>query len=356
MQYGGVLRWSKRPGCGIVFQLKHKNSGWTLNPLYTFQLNDGALPLARVVFGPGGLLYGTTSLGGALTDCKLLNWLGCGVIFALQPPATACKSALCPWSQARLHLVGMQGDGNWTCRGDLVFDASNNAYTVNIGGVYQLTPSGKGWTATYLYNLYPQGGFYFQNPAGCVVVDAAGNLYGTGQSGPGAPGDGNGGGVYELTPSSPPWQLTYLYINTLGGVTQAGVVRDSAGNLYGTTNAGGQYGGGTVFEVSPSNGGWTSSILYNFSGSLGSYADLVLDAAGNLYGTTVQDGAYGQGNVFKLTPSNGQWIYTSLHDFTGGADGGAPYGQVTLDANGNLYGTATVGGANNKGVVWEMTP
>jgi hypothetical protein len=134
--FGGV----NTSGCGTVFQLKHKNSAWILNPLYTFQLNDGAVPLARVVFGPGGLLYGTTSLGGALTDCKLLNWLGCGVIFALQPPATACKSALCPWSQAQLHLVGTNGDGYWPCRGDLAFDSSNNAYTVNIVGVYNFRP------------------------------------------------------------------------------------------------------------------------------------------------------------------------------------------------------------------------
>jgi uncharacterized repeat protein (TIGR03803 family) len=81
-----------------------------------------------------------------------------------------------------------------------------------------------------------------------------------------------------------------------------------------------------------------------------------MDAVGNLYGTTLLDGAYGQGNVFKLIPSNGEWLYTSLHDFTGGSDGSQPYGQVTLDANGNLYGTASIGGPDNKGVVWEITP
>jgi uncharacterized repeat protein (TIGR03803 family) len=80
-----------------------------------------------------------------------------------------------------------------------------------------------------------------------------------------------------------------------------------------------------------------------------------MDAAGNLYGTTIGDGAYGQGNIFKLAPSNGGWTYTSLHDFTGGSDGGQPFAQVTFDASGNLYGTAGVGGINNKGVVWEIS-
>ncbi len=141
----------------------------------------------------------------------------------------------------------------------------------------------------------------------------------------------------------------------LYGTTSMGG-NDSAGNLYGTTIAGGDYGGGIVYELSPSNGGWTTTTLYNFSGSYGSGAVLVMDAAGSLYGTTVGDGAYGQGNVFKLTLSDGQWIYTLLYDFTGGSDGGQPWGQVTLDASGNLYGTASTGGANNAGVVWEITP
>jgi uncharacterized repeat protein (TIGR03803 family) len=140
------------------------------------------------------------------------------------------------------------------------------------------------------------------------------------------------------------------------GGSDGGLIRDSSGNLYGTTLSGGTNGGGTVYELSPSNGGWTFTTLYNLSGNAGSYAVLTMDAAGDLYGTTTGDGIYGHGNVFKLTPSNGDWTYTSLHDFTGGSDGGTPFGQVTLDASGNLYGTASVGGANDAGVVWEITP
>jgi len=124
----------------------------------------------------------------------------------------------------------------------------------------------------------------------------------------------------------------------------------------GTTALGGSGKGGTVFELTPGNGGWTLNTLYSFGGSTGSYASLTMDATGNLYGTTFGDGMYGYGNLFKLSPSNGGWTYTSLHDFTGGIGGANPVGGVLIDANGNLYGTASAGGAYGYGVVWEITP
>ena len=141
----------------------------------------------------------------------------------------------------------------------------------------------------------------------------------------------------------------------------AGLIIDPSGNLYGTTTGGGSGSGGTVFELTPANVGWTFKTLYSFSGNGGGPSDkLVMDAAGNLYGTTYIDGAYGYGTVFKLTPSNGGWTYTSLHDFTGGSDGANPISSLVFDANGNLYGTASQGGTGNCpggcGVVFEITP
>ncbi len=158
--------------------------------------------------------------------------------------------------------------------------------------------------------------------------------------------------------SSSGWTGTDLHLfsgGSDGNTIYGGLVFDQAGNLYGDTFLGGEYNGGTVFELSPSNGGWSFNVIYNFTGS-GPWASLSIDAAGNLYGTTTGSGAYGYGNVFKLTPSDGGWTYTSLHDFTGGSDGGFPVSVVSFDANGNLYGTAEVGGAYDNGVVWEITP
>jgi uncharacterized repeat protein (TIGR03803 family) len=131
---------------------------------------------------------------------------------------------------------------------------------------------------------------------------------------------------------------------------------------------GGSGGGGTVFELSPSGDIYTFNLLYSFSGgaSCGPQANLALDAAGNLYGTTRCDGAYQSGNVFKLTNTPNGWVYTSLHDFTGGSDGNLPYSNVTIDTDGTLYGTAESGGSFEGdcnhltpagcGVVWMIKP
>ena len=150
----------------------------------------------------------------------------------------------------------------------------------------------------------------------------------------------------------------------------AGLILDQAGNLYGASTDSGPGGGGTIFELSPSGGGWTYTMLYSFTGSRdyrcpnpnnqyagpGPWASLAMDGAGNLYGTTLCDGANKLGSVFRLTPSDGGWTYTSLHDFTGGDDGAYPLSNVIMDPTGNLYGTASAGGSKGHGVVWEIAP
>jgi len=116
--------------------------------------------------------------------------------------------------------------------------------------------------------------------------------------------------------------------------------------------------------LSPSGGRWHFTLLYSFTGYAGPISgNLTIDSSGNLYGTTEDDGLYGMGMVFKLSPSNGAWTLTDLHDFTGGSDGGLPTVNVALDSSGNLYGTAYDGGttggacgAEGCGVVWEITP
>jgi uncharacterized repeat protein (TIGR03803 family) len=348
-------------GCGTVFKLSNKGSGWVLTPLYSFQgSNDGAYPSARVILGPDGSLYGTTGYGGS-SGCR---GTGCGTVFNLRPQAAACKTALCPWSESVLYRFMEGGNDYIPGPGDLVFDQRGNIYgsTTQRGGfscggsgaVYELVHSGSGWTERALYSF--GGGSDGGCPNGGVIFDHAGNLYGTSVFGGGG---GAGGTVFELTPSGPGWAENTLYAlqnGSDGESAYGGLLFDGSGNLFGSTSTGGQRGGGTVFELSYLNGSWKFILLYSLAGGGGSEASLAMDAAGNLYGTAINDGTYGEGSVFRLTPSGGGWTYTSLHDFSGGSDGGYPWGSVTLDVNGHLYGTTQRGGLNNLGVVWEITP
>jgi uncharacterized repeat protein (TIGR03803 family) len=222
------------------------------------------------------------------------------------------------------------------------------------GTVWEAMRSGYKWLERVIYSFGT--GTDAINPAAGVTVDAQGNLYGTTPAG----GDFGNGAVYKLSRTASGWTESVLYSfqgpndgqNPVGGV-----ILDSAGNLYGTTFDGGVNGGGTVYQLSPSTTGWTFTAIYSFVGGYGGpYNKLTLDDSGNIYGFTNGEAANGFGSVFKLTPSNGSWTYTDLYDFTNGSDGGLPYGSVAVDANGNVFGTASSGGSLNQGVVFEITP
>ena len=374
-------------GYGTVYKLVHKGTGWTVSPLYNFAGgNDGAGPLAGVIFGADGTLYGTTEGGGGGT-CNLQG--GCGTVFNLKPPPRACTTTICFWKETILYSFMGPRDGAFPYLGDLTFDQHGNLYgTTQLGGeygnciagygcgtVYELTPSGPPWMKTVLWNFgqVPNDG---AAPASGVIFDQHGNLYGTTVSGFVSDGCGifNPGGcgtVYELIPGSP-WTESILKQSfqpfSEGAASYAGVTFDSSGNVYSTTTADGLNGGGTVFELAANNN-WTFDLLYSLTGGNGGtgqcdncsgpYGTLIMDAAGDLYGTTLADGAFSKGSVFELTPSNGGWIYTDLYDFCSQAsctDGAYPYSSLVFDASGNLYGTASAGGTNNKGVVFEITP
>lgn len=188
-------------------------------------------------------------------------------------------------------------------------------------------------------------------------MDAAGNLYGTTQVG-GASGLGT---VYKLTGNSNgSWSESILYSfggSPDGSAPSAEVIFDAAGNIYGTTETGG-VDAGTVFELSPESGGqWTESILYTFPNVQIGYpvAPLWMDAAGNLYGTGQSDG--GDGSVYELTPaSGGGWTEATLFSFLGGIFGGEPRGGLAPDTKGNLYGTTFGGGEYRYGTIFKMTP
>ncbi len=362
-------------GCGTVYKLVRHGSNWTLNPIYEFTAtNHGPFgPEARVIFGPDGSLYGTTVNGGSCGG----EW--CGTVFKLQPPATFCRSVTCPWTLTVLHDFAGGSDGAFPYS-DLVFDPSGNIYgttsvdgdsscmvirgVIGCGTVFKLTRNADGtWTNHTLYEF--QGGSDGGRPFAGVVLDQAGNLYGVTAYGGIGPCNSNFGcgSVYELSPSGSGWIETTLHQFTGaadGGAPYGGLMFDSASNLYGAAAYGGA-GLGTVYELSPGQGGWNFNVIYTFTGfqASGPESTLTMDAAGNLYGTSASGGNNGGfGTVYKLTPSSGGWSYSSLHDFDLGSDGGLLYGSVAPDANGNVFGVTSSGPYPfpDDGVLFEITP
>jgi len=260
----------------------------------------------------------------------------------------------------------------------LVMDGAGNLYgTTYHGGtegtVFRLTLGADGrWTESVLYDfsnpLGGGGGF----PLGPVTLDATGNLYGTA-----GPSNGNNGVVFDITPSSSGlWNEDVVHTfsgNSDGVQPRAGVIFDKAGNLYGTTTMSGPVGGscGTVFQLTPFNGGCQESILHIFTckkdGSFPS-ANLVFDRTDNLYGTTelggVGCGINGCGTVFKMTQTSGVWNKATIYAFKGGSDGYWPTSALVLDKTGSLYGTTSLGGVgpcvieggSGCGTVFKLTP
>jgi len=189
-------------------------------------------------------------------------------------------------------------------------------------------------------------------------------LYGTASEG----GANHGGVAFELTPGGPNggWNETVLHTFTGYGASADGaypdgnVIFDKAGNLYGTTYWGGRKNEGTIFELSPNlDGTWSETVLHSFHGSDGSDPDVGLfaDARGNLYGTTPYGGTDNHGTVFKMAPgANNTWTGRVLHSFTGGADGSGPTAGLISCGEDRLYGTASGGGINKAGLVFELAP
>lgn len=327
---------------GPKLQVLHSFSGGT----------DGYQPLATMVADAAGNLYGTTPAGGSNTLCLGGAYAGCGTVFKLTPPTKRGGA----WKETILYRFS-GADGAFPAAG-LVMDKAGNFYgTTEEGGtfngvcsnafidygcglVFELSPRAGGtWAETVLYEFVGQSDG--ASPVANLAFDASGNLYGTTQGG-GAVGAGT---VYELSPNgSQGWSETVLYqfqSGFDGAFPLAGVTLDQTGNLYGTTEAGGAIGPGTVFKLSPpqmQGGSWTENILYSFTASAGEpYGVLIFDKAGNLYGTT----SWPKGNVFELIPSAGDsWTEIQLYAF-GSTRISVPLAGLTLDNIGNLYGTAT---------------
>jgi uncharacterized repeat protein (TIGR03803 family) len=342
---------------GVVFKLTPNPSGtWTESVLHTFTNGtDGGNPLAGLTFDAAGNLYGTTYGGGS--D-------GFGVVFKLTPNPDGT------WTESVLHTFTGGTDGEYLQAG-VIFDSAGNLYGATEGGgsygygvVFKLAPNTDGtWTESVLNSFTgPDGAIPFAG----LIFDASGNLYGTTPYGgdlscPCNSSSFSGCGVvFKLTYNTDgSWTESVLnsFTGPDGKEPQSGLIFDAAGNLYGTTTNGGGAGFGVVFKLTPSSSGWSETVLHRFGDKPSEYpyAGVIVDAAGNLYGTTHGDdnpGNINYGSVFKLTPTSSGWSYTVLHRF-GGLPGEYPSAGLIMDATGNLYGTSYSTGA---GIVFEITP
>jgi uncharacterized repeat protein (TIGR03803 family) len=330
-------------GSGTVFELTPDGSGgWTENVIYNFcslaSCADGANPTySYVIFDTSGNLYGTAYAGGAN---------GYGAVFELSPSGDS-------WKEKVLYSFANTPDGANPVNG-LIVDSSGNLYgTTWAGGktgngtVYEMTQSSGVWKDKVISNI--------KSTYSGLIMDAHGNIFGTTYN-----------SVFEMSPNGKGgWQGTTIFSFTSGtnaskyGSDPNGTPAfDSAGNLYGTTYGGGTNGNGAVYKLSPGASGWTPQVLYEF-GTEGAHplAGVLLDSAGNVYGTTTQGGKLGDGNVFELVPPTGTGAYAHkiLFPFDG-PHGNDPYDSLIMDNNGYLYGTTYLGGSNGIGTVFEVDP
>jgi uncharacterized repeat protein (TIGR03803 family) len=335
---------------GVVFRLQRVGNNWVETVLYAFTGdNDGLGPFSDVVFDAAGNIYGNTTFGGTN---------GFGDIYKLTPSGSG-------YTESIIHtFTGGADGGSPSQAGKLLLDGRGNVYgttlvggAFNFGAVFELTPAGSGYTESVLYSF--TGGADGAAPEGNLIRRGS-SLFGVTFSG----GEFGFGTVFRLTLSAGIWTEKVLYSFTGGadgGAPFGGLVFDESGNLYGTTSGeGGLFGDGTVFQLKNSSAGWTQTVLHSFIGGEDGQspeAALILGPNGNLYGTTVGLFLSGPpfGTVFQLSPSQSGWTQTVLHNFAGGSDGEYCFGAVVFQG-GTLYGTTRGGGSQGEGTIFEVAP
>jgi uncharacterized repeat protein (TIGR03803 family) len=343
-------------GCGTLFQLQPQGGGWRERILVLF--GDGGTPIAPVVLDQHGNIYGTFF---CTQDC----FNRYGGVFEL------FRGANGTWKLSETDPFDTRGCATGACGVALddaghLYGVTQQAANSRYGEVFRTTHASLNWSTFALYDF--TGGSDGANPSITLTFDSSSNIYGTTSA-----GGANGlGAVYKLTNTGQNfgWPESVLYSfqgGSDGTNPNGGVIFDAAGNLYGTTVNGGTAGVGTVFKLTPQqNGSWSESILYSFQGGTDASHPanpLTFDAAGNLYGVA-GGGTHGHGAVFKLVPAQGQWSESLFYSFTGGLDGDTPSGGVIFDSAGNLYGTTVYGGAYPTcsdepycgGVAYKITP
>jgi hypothetical protein len=324
---GTVFEMTLKAGGGFTFQTIHQFSQAT---------GDGSNPGSALLFDAEGNLYGVTPNGGN----------GCGIVYELSPPAVTGGE----WTETFLHKFESNGDDGCNPSGRLIFDKAGDLFGVTFNGgggasgifetlcsngcgtAYKLHLADGVWTQTILHHFTGEGAPDGVSPSGGVAFDKAGNLWGA---------------------------------TVFGGAGNSSTCGDADGGL-GLC--------GTVFELTPNANGtvWTESTLYSFvdaSTGWNPFSGVIVDAAGNLVGTTENGGIGLQGTVFEITPLGGGKVTESLiHQFDGEADGAFPNSGLTLGAAGNLYGVVAQGGGKGGenvctedsdescGIVYKLTP
>lgn len=327
---------------------------------------DGAHPSGSgVIADASGNLYGTASCGGTYDQ---------GNVFELVKSSTGYTE------QILYNFGAFSGDG-FQPQSTPVMDSAGNLFgttfyggTAGVGAVYELIKSSSGYTEQILHSFAFGGDALDPYTGANLIIDSSGNLYGTAMGG----GANSTGAVFELTKTSSGYSEQVIYsfsprgtggVNVDGYQPMGGLLMDSAGNLYGTTEYGGANGNGTVYELTPSSTGYSETTLYSF-GAAGtgdgtfSEASLIMDAQGNLYGTTVQGGANNTGTVFELVKNSTGYTEQLIYSFSAvtfinnttevNNDGADPRAGLVMDNSGNLYGTAFIGGTNGIGTVFEL--
>lgn len=323
---------------------------------------DGNEPSAPLTFDASGNIYGTTYSGGDLTAC---SGVGCGVVFKLSPTSTG------GWTETVLHaFAGTFSGGN--PQSGLIFDSAGNLYGTTFGGgltksgcqhsscgvVYKLSPtSSGGWKETVIH-AFEGGTTDGSNPTAGVVMDTHGNLYGTTFAG----GTKSEGVLFELSPTGTGSYTETILENFTGpdGANPTQLLIDSAGNLYGSAPYGGPTGYGVVFQMTQSGGTWTQNILYSFNAvpDVSLPTGLSMDAAGNIYGIGEEGGNnILEGGVFELNPSSTLfWPEAVIFAFTDATTGEEPFGNALVDSEGNVYAAAAYGGSGKYGTLIELSP
>jgi uncharacterized repeat protein (TIGR03803 family) len=312
-------------GLGSVFRI---TSAGTLTTLYSFEGSDGRSPQGTLVQGSDGNLYGTTTYGGAG---------GYGTVFTITTAgALTTLYSFAGSSDGTYPYAGVvQGtDGNF-------YGTTNQGGTSGSGTVFTITTAG---ALTTLYSFAGSDGAY---PQGGLVQGTDGNFYGTTNQG----GTSDFGTVFTITPAGALTTL-YSFAGSDGAYPYAGLVQGTDGNFYGTTYQGGTSDSGAVFTITTAG---VLTTLYSFANSSdGSYpyAGLIQGTDGNFYGTTSSGGTNGVGTVFRITTAG---ALTTLHSFAYSSDGGSPNAGLVQGTDGNLYGTTTQGGATGNGTVFRTT-